>query len=128
VWSIIKNGIRGQYHVLSKKYLPFYLAEAAYKYNRRGKGEKAAAFNETIGNAVSDPKCQVRYKPKGNVRKIVYGEEVPKRKKRAKNRYKHKKDKSGKKRSGEQWRNHIEYLRSKERKRLGLKKYERMKK
>lgn len=79
VWSIIKNGIRGQYHVLSKKYLPFYLAEAAYKYNRRGKSEKRAAFGETIENAVTDKKCQVNYKPRRNVRKIVYGEKVGKK-------------------------------------------------
>jgi transposase-like protein len=64
VWSIIKNGIRGQYHVLSKKYLPFYLAEAAYKYNRRDAEGKRNAFNETITNAVNDEKCAVKYKPK----------------------------------------------------------------
>ncbi len=79
VWSIIKNGIRGQYHVLSKKYLPFYLAEAAYKYNRRGKKEAAGAFDETIENAVTDEKCEVNYKPKGNVEKIVYREDVRKK-------------------------------------------------
>ena len=55
-WSIIKNGIRGQYHVISKKYLPFYLAEFCYRYNRRDLA-KGRAFNETIENAVSDPKC-----------------------------------------------------------------------
>lgn len=75
VWSIIKNGIRGQYHVLSKKYLPFYLAEAAYKYNRRGKKEKAMIFDETIENAVTDEKCEVNYKPKGDVKTIVYGKD-----------------------------------------------------
>lgn len=64
VWSIIKNGIRGQYHVLSKKYLPFYLAEAAYKYNRRSKKGKKEAFAQTISNAVTDEKCEVNYKPK----------------------------------------------------------------
>jgi transposase-like protein len=75
VWSIIKNGIRGQYHVLSKKYLPFYLAEAAYKYNRRSIPKQKAAFGQTLENAITDEKCAVRYKPKGNVRKIAYGEE-----------------------------------------------------
>lgn len=64
VWSIIKNGIRGQYHVLSKKYLPFYLAEAAYKYNRRSPEGKAIAFDETVNNAVTEEKCEVNYKPK----------------------------------------------------------------
>ena len=34
-WSILKNGIRGSYRAVSKKYLPFYLAEFSYKYNKR---------------------------------------------------------------------------------------------
>ncbi len=72
VWSIIKNGIRGQYHVLSKKYLPFYLAEAAYKYNRRDKYGKAGAFSETIENAVTDEKCEVNYKPKKYPKFLAY--------------------------------------------------------
>jgi len=66
VWSIIKNGIRGQYHVLSKKYLPFYLAEAAYKYNRRGEVGSIELFTETIENAVNEEKCSVKYKPKAH--------------------------------------------------------------
>jgi len=72
-WSIIKNGIRGEYHVLSKKYLPFYLAEFSYKYNRRSKEGKLTAFEDTIENAVSDDKCLVEYKPKGDVHEIAYG-------------------------------------------------------
>jgi len=72
-WSIVKNGIRGEYHVLSKKYLPFYLAEFAYKYNRRSPEQKQEAFQETIESAVSDDKCLVDYKPKGNVEEIAYG-------------------------------------------------------
>jgi transposase-like protein len=72
VWSIIKNSIRGQYHVLSKKYLPFYLAEAAYKYNRRSDADKKTAFNETIINAVNDEKCEVNYKPKAYPKFIAY--------------------------------------------------------
>ncbi len=70
-WSIIKNGIRGQYHVISKKYLPFYLAEFCYRYNRRDLA-KGKAFSETIENAVSDEKCFTDYKPKGDVKRIVY--------------------------------------------------------
>lgn len=70
-WSIIKNGIRGQYHVISKKYLPFYLAEFCYRYNRR-ELPKGKAFGETIENAVSDEKCFADYKPKGDVKRIVY--------------------------------------------------------
>lgn len=69
-WSIIKNGIRGQYHVLSKKYLPFYLAEFTYKYNHRL--DKSTNFDDTISNTVCDDKCVVNYKPKKDVRKIAY--------------------------------------------------------
>lgn len=82
-WSIIKNGIRGEYHVLSKKYLPFYLAEWTYKYNRRSKDDKAEAFEQTIENSVMDDKCLVEYKPKGDVHQIAYGskngQEAPKK-------------------------------------------------
>ena len=69
-WSIVKNGIRGQYHVLSKKYLPFYLAEFAYKYNRRN--NKKFAFDETLKHAMIEPKQMNNYKPKKAVKKIVY--------------------------------------------------------
>ncbi len=70
-WSIIKNGIRGQYHVLSKKYLPFYLAEFCYRYNRR-KDSSDEVFEETIDNTVVNEKCFEDYKPKGDVKRIVY--------------------------------------------------------
>lgn len=69
-WSIIKNGLRGQYHVLSKKYLPFYLAEFSYKYNRRH--DKKLNFDETIENAVQDEKCAVNYKPKAYPKFLAY--------------------------------------------------------
>jgi transposase-like protein/IS1 family transposase len=72
-WSIIKNGLRGEYHVLSRKYLPFYLAEFTYKYNRRSKEDKLEAFNETITKSVTDDKCLIEYKPKGDVHEIAYG-------------------------------------------------------
>lgn len=71
VWSIIKNGIRGQYHVLSKKYLPFYLAEFAYRYNRR-QLSVSETFDETLDNAVvSEPQFE-DYKPTRDVKAIVY--------------------------------------------------------
>ncbi len=72
-WSIIKNGIRGQYHVISKKYLPFYLAEYCYRYNRRNMGREAS-FEQTLDNAVVNDKCFTDYKPKGDVKEIVYGD------------------------------------------------------
>ena len=83
-WSIIKNGIKGQYHVLSKKYLPFYLAEAAYKYNRRSHDKKEEAFEETIDNAVTEEKCEVNYKPKAYPRFLAYKRRKPKVKKKRK--------------------------------------------
>lgn len=76
-WSIIKNGIKGQYHVVSKKYLPFYLAEYSYRYNRRMLTSDSR-FNETIENAVVSDKCLTDYKPKDDVKRIVY----PSRKKK----------------------------------------------
>ena len=70
-WSIIKNGIRGQYRVLSKKYLPFYLAEFCYRYNRR-QLTVSENFNEVVEDSVENEKKFNAYKPMGNVRRIVY--------------------------------------------------------
>lgn len=69
-WSIVKNGLRGQYHVLSRKYLPFYLSEFAYKYNRRNSPK--LQFSAFIKDAVSDNKCFENYKPVCEPKKIVY--------------------------------------------------------
>ncbi len=82
VWNIIKSGIKGQYRVLSRKYLPFYLAEAAYKYNRRDKKRTNAPFNETIANAVLEEKCEVNYKPKKHPALLAYGRKEKKETKR----------------------------------------------
>jgi transposase-like protein len=35
-WSLVKRAWYGQHHFYSKKYLPLYIAEACFKYNRRG--------------------------------------------------------------------------------------------
>ena len=44
-WSIIKRGIVGSFHKVSKKYLPLYVAEFQFRYNNR--------FNEDIfGTAI----------------------------------------------------------------------------
>jgi transposase-like protein len=67
-WSIVKNGIKGEYQVLSKKYLPFYMVEFAYKYNNRS---LKSTFDKTIDNALTDEKCVVKYKPKKNVIRTV---------------------------------------------------------
>ena len=68
-WSLLKNGIRGSFRAVSKKYLPFYLAEFSYKYNNRHLHKNA--FDKIIANALKDESCLINYKPKGNPRKIV---------------------------------------------------------
>ena len=37
-WSLVKSGIRGVYHQVSKKYLQTYLDEYGFRYNRRDQG------------------------------------------------------------------------------------------
>ncbi|TAL69309.1 MAG: IS1595 family transposase [Bacteroidetes bacterium] len=69
-WSIIKNGIKGNYRAISKKYLPFYLAEYAFKYNRRNRRQDS--FKEFIDKSVAEDKCLVNYKPKKNVKTLAY--------------------------------------------------------
>jgi transposase-like protein len=69
-WSIIKNGIRGSFRSVSKKYLPFYLAEFSYKFN--GRNLEIGAFEQLLKNTVKDESCLINYKPKGDVRQIVY--------------------------------------------------------
>jgi transposase-like protein len=69
-WAILKNSIRGQYVALSKKYLPFYLVQAQYIYNHRN--YKGNLFQKYIKASVSDEKCLLYYKPKGDVKKLVY--------------------------------------------------------
>lgn len=63
-WAIIKRGITGQYHHLSKKYLPFYISEFAYRYNNRNNKKM---FNELLDAAVEDEKCFINMKPKKGV-------------------------------------------------------------
>lgn len=70
-WSIIKNGIKGNYKSLSKKYLPFYLVEYEYKFNRRKK--TSGVFEEFITNALTDESCMLNYKPTQNTKEVVYG-------------------------------------------------------
>ena len=45
-WSLIKRGIMGSYHRVSKKYLPLYVAEFQFRYNNR---MNADIFGSAIG-------------------------------------------------------------------------------
>lgn len=68
-WSILKNGIKGNYRAISPKYLPFYLTEYAHKYNMRNQKND---FEVIIENATDSEKCMIKFKPKKEVDKIVY--------------------------------------------------------
>ena len=70
-WSIMKNGIRGSYRSLSKKYLPFYLAEYSYKFNNRHLQKNS--FEKLIENTVKGEQCMINYKPKCEPKVIAYG-------------------------------------------------------
>ena len=67
-WSIIKNGIKGNYRAISKKYLPFYLAEFSYKFNKRNL--EKGAFEQLLLNTTKAESCLINYKPKKDARKI----------------------------------------------------------
>ncbi len=47
-WSLLKRGIMGSFHKVSADYLPLYVAEFAYRHNRRNQPD---AFEELISNA-----------------------------------------------------------------------------
>lgn len=68
-WSVIKNGIKGNYKSLSKKYLPFYLVEFDYKYNHRK--VKTGLFDEFIKRALTDESCMLNYKPVDNPKNLT---------------------------------------------------------
>lgn len=69
-WSIMKNGIKGNYRALSKKYLPFYLAEFSYKFNNRHLQKDS--FFKLLEKTVKDENCMINYKPKCETKKIAY--------------------------------------------------------
>ena len=50
-WAILKRGIIGQFHKVSKKYLQKYLNEFEYRYNRRNQDTKDV-FNNLLTRAV----------------------------------------------------------------------------
>jgi hypothetical protein len=43
-WSLLKRGIMGSYHKVSKKYLPLYLAEFSFRHNHRKDKDMFAAL------------------------------------------------------------------------------------
>lgn len=38
MWAIVKRGVHGVYHHISKKYLPLYLNEFEYRFNEKQNG------------------------------------------------------------------------------------------
>ena len=47
-WAIIERGIMGQYHSVTPKMLPNYVAEFVYKYNNRENNPKM--FDDLVHN------------------------------------------------------------------------------
>ena len=68
-----KNGIKGSYRAISKKYLPFYLVEYEWKFNHRNfKGNELDAF---LKNAVTHEKELLYWKATSTqeVKEVAYG-------------------------------------------------------
>lgn len=72
-WSYVKNGIRGSFKAISKKYLPFYLVEYEWKFNHRN--YKGNEFEKYLTNALNHQKELEYWKAKDSkeVKEIVYG-------------------------------------------------------
>jgi hypothetical protein len=53
-WSLVKRGIGGVYHSVSKKYLQNYLNEYSFRYNRRDSGNLIfSSILERVGEMAS---------------------------------------------------------------------------
>lgn len=73
-WSYVKNGIKGSYRAISKKYLPFYLVEFEWKYNHRNyRGNQLDVF---LKNALTHEKELEYWKAESTkrVKEVAYGE------------------------------------------------------
>jgi hypothetical protein len=57
--GLLKRGLIGQYHKLSIKYLPFYLAEFTFRYNHM---LDKKVFDKALELAIDKKKCMLRYK------------------------------------------------------------------
>ena len=44
-WSLLKRGVMGTFHNVSKEYLPLYLAEFSYRHNNR---KNADIFTDVV--------------------------------------------------------------------------------
>jgi transposase-like protein len=72
-WSYVKNGIKGNFKSISKKYLPFYLVEYEWKFNNRNyRGDE---FEKFLKNALTHEKELEYWKAKDSkeVKEIAYG-------------------------------------------------------
>ena len=71
-WSYVKNGIKGSYKAISKKYLPFYLIEYEWKFNNRN--FRGNEFEKFIKNALAHEKKLEYWKAKSTnqVKDIAY--------------------------------------------------------
>lgn len=71
-WSYVKNGIKGSFKAVSKKYLPIYLVEFEYKYNTRN--FRGNHLEKYLKNALSHEKELEHWKAKSTqeVKQIVY--------------------------------------------------------
>lgn len=72
-WSYVKNGIKGSFKAVSKKYLPLYLVEFEWKFNHRNfKGNELELF---LKNALFQEKELEHWKAKSTkqIKNIAYG-------------------------------------------------------
>lgn len=72
-WSYVKNGIKGNFKSISKKYLPFYLVEYEWKFNNRN--YRGNEFEKFLKNALTHEKELEYWKAKDSkeVKEIAYG-------------------------------------------------------
>lgn len=72
-WSYVKNGIKGSFKAVSKKYLAIYLVEFEWKYNHRN--FRGNQFEEYLKNALQQEKELVHWKAESTqqVKNIAYG-------------------------------------------------------
>lgn len=72
-WSYVKNGIKGSFKAISKKYLPFYMVEYEWKFNNRNfKGNELEKF---LKNALNQEKELEHWKAESvqQVKEVAYG-------------------------------------------------------